>query len=273
MKDSSIRIAVVGAGGRMGRQLIQAIEQMDGVILGAALERSGSSLIGSDAGELAGLGKSGITVNESLDAVQNDFDILIDFTRPEGTLAHLAFCRQHRKGMIIGTTGFDDAGKAAIKQAAQDIGIVFAANFSVGVNVMLKLLEKAAKVMGDYTDIEIIEAHHRHKVDAPSGTALAMGEAIADALGRDLKSCAVYAREGYTGERDPKSIGFATVRAGDIVGEHTAMFADIGERVEITHKASSRMTFANGAVRAAIWISSKESGLFDMRDVLSLDDL
>ncbi|EHD20079.1 MULTISPECIES: 4-hydroxy-tetrahydrodipicolinate reductase [Brenneria] len=274
MQDSSIiRIAVAGAGGRMGRQLIAAVEQAEGAILGAALERPGSSLVGVDAGELAGLGKTGVAVSDSLEAVRDDFDILIDFTRPEGTLAYLAFCRQHHKGMIIGTTGFDEQGKAAIRDAAREIGIVFAANFSVGVNVMLKLLEKAAKVMGDYSDIEIIEAHHRHKVDAPSGTALAMGEAIAGALGRDLKTCAVYAREGYTGERDPQSIGFATVRAGDIVGEHTAMFADIGERVEITHKASSRMTFANGAVRAAIWVKSRKEGLFDMRDVLGLDDL
>ncbi|MEE3661016.1 4-hydroxy-tetrahydrodipicolinate reductase [Brenneria sp. g21c3] len=273
MKDSTIRIAVAGAGGRMGRQLIQAVAQIEGAVLGAALERQGSSLLGADAGELAGLGKSGVTVSDSLDAVRDEFDLLIDFTRPEGTLTHLAFCRQHRKSLVIGTTGFDDQGKAAIRDAAQDIGIVFAANFSVGVNVMLKLLEKAAKVMGDYTDIEIIEAHHRHKVDAPSGTALAMGEAIAGALGRDLKTCAVYAREGHTGERDPQSIGFATVRAGDIVGEHTAMFADIGERVEITHKASSRMTFANGAVRAAIWLKYKKSGLFDMKDVLGLEDL
>lgn len=273
MKDSTIRIAVAGAGGRMGRQLIQAVAQIEGAVLGAALERQGSSLLGADAGELAGLGKSGVTVSDSLDAVRDEFDVLIDFTRPEGTLTHLAFCRQHRKSLVIGTTGFDDQGKAEIREAAQDIGIVFAANFSVGVNVMLKLLEKAAKVMGDYTDIEIIEAHHRHKVDAPSGTALAMGEAIAGALGRDLKTCAVYAREGHTGERDPQSIGFATVRAGDIVGEHTAMFADIGERVEITHKASSRMTFANGAVRAAIWLKDKKNGLFDMKDVLGLEDL
>ncbi|MGM3160710.1 4-hydroxy-tetrahydrodipicolinate reductase [Dickeya undicola] len=273
MRDAQIRVAIAGAGGRMGRQLIQATLQMDGVVLGAALEREGSSLLGSDAGELAGAGKTDVIVQSRLEAVVDDFDVFIDFTRPEGTLSHLAFCRQHGKGMVIGTTGFDDQGKAAIQQAAADIGIVFAANFSVGVNVLLKLLEKAAKVMGDYTDIEIIEAHHRHKVDAPSGTALAMGEAIAGALGRDLKQCAVYAREGYTGERDPKSIGFATIRAGDIVGEHTAMFADIGERIEITHKASSRMTFANGAVRSALWVSSRNHGLFDMKDVLGLDDI
>ena len=273
MTDSQIRIAIAGSGGRMGRQLIQAVQQAQGVVLGAALERPGSSLVGTDAGELAGVGALGVTVSDSLEKVVSDFDILIDFTRPEGTLAHLAFCVAHGKAMVIGTTGFDDTGKAAIQAAAQQIGIVFAANFSVGVNVMLKLLEKAAKVMGDYTDIEIVEAHHRHKVDAPSGTALAMGEVIAGALGRSLKECAVYQRVGYTGERDPKSIGFATLRAGDIVGEHTAMFADIGERVEITHKASSRMTFANGAVRAASWISNQQNGLFDMRDVLGLDQL
>ncbi|TCC13165.1 4-hydroxy-tetrahydrodipicolinate reductase [Kosakonia quasisacchari] len=273
MHDAPIRVAIAGAGGRMGRQLIQAALAMDGVELGAALEREGSSLLGSDAGELAGAAKTGVTVQSNLEAVKDDFDVFIDFTRPEGTLAHLAFCRQHRKAMVIGTTGFDDAGKQAITEAAQAIAIVFAANFSVGVNVMLKLLEKAAKVMGDYTDIEIIEAHHRYKVDAPSGTALAMGEAIAGALNKDLKTCAVYAREGYTGERVPGSIGFATVRAGDIVGEHTAMFADIGERVEITHKASSRMTFANGAVRSALWLKGKNNGLFDMRDVLDLNNL
>lgn len=273
MGNADIRMAIVGAGGRMGRQLIQAVSQTEGAVLGAALERVGSSLVGTDAGELAGVGALKVKVNNSLTAVVDDFDILIDFTRPEGTLAHLDFCCQHGKGMIIGTTGFDDAGKAAIKQAAEHIPLVFAANFSVGVNVVLKLLEKAAKVMGEYTDIEIVEAHHRHKVDAPSGTALAMGEVIAGALGRDLKDCAVYAREGYTGERDPKSIGFATIRAGDIVGEHTAMFADVGERVEITHKASSRMTFANGAVRAAKWVSLQKNGLYDMRDVLNLEGL
>lgn len=273
MDDGQIRVAIAGAGGRMGRQLIQAVQHIDGVVLGAALEREGSSLTGSDAGELAGIGQTGIRVESRLEAVVDHFDILIDFTRPEGTLAHLAFCLANGKVMVIGTTGFDDAGKQAIQTAAQRIPVVFAANFSVGVNVMLKLLEKAAKVMGDYTDIEIVEAHHRYKVDAPSGTALAMGEAIAGALGKDLSSCAVYSREGYTGERVPGTIGFATIRAGDIVGEHTAMFADIGERVEISHKASSRMTFANGAVRSALWLGGKENGLFDMHDVLNLHDL
>ncbi|OAT25894.1 4-hydroxy-tetrahydrodipicolinate reductase [Proteus myxofaciens] len=273
MTTKALRLAVVGAGGRMGRQLIQAISQQEGVVLGAAFERTNSSLIGSDAGELAGIGHIGVTVTDNLLAQVAHFDVLIDFTRPEGTLLHLDFCAEHHKGMIIGTTGFDDEGKKAIKTASQRISIVFAANFSVGVNLVLKLLEKAAKVMGSYTDIEIVEAHHRHKVDAPSGTALAMGETIAHTLGRDLKDCAVYERVGHTGERDPKSIGFATIRAGDIVGEHTAIFADIGERVEISHKASSRMTFANGAVKAAVWISRQNTGLYNMKDVLSLEDL
>lgn len=270
---SEIRIAIVGAPGRMGRNLIQAVQQAEGVALGAALARSGSSLLGVDAGELAGIGKTGVIVSDDLQKVVNDFDVLIDFTRPEGTLEYLAFCRQHNKAMVIGTTGFDETGKAAIRAAAEEIGIVFAANFSVGVNLVLNLLQQAAKVMGDYADIEIVEAHHRHKVDAPSGTALAMGEAIADAMKWNLDEHAVYAREGHTGERKAQTIGFATVRAGDIVGEHTAMFADIGERVEITHKASSRMTFANGAVKAASWLKNKKSGLYDMRDVLDLSML
>ncbi|MBA2815801.1 4-hydroxy-tetrahydrodipicolinate reductase [Candidatus Pantoea persica] len=270
---SNYRIAIVGAPGRMGRYLIDATQQAEGVELVAALARPGASLVGSDAGELAGLGKIGILITDDLRSVINDFDVLVDFTRPEGTLHYLALCREHKKAMVIGTTGFDEAGKAAIKAAAEEISIVFAANFSVGVNLVLKLLEKAAKVMGDYADIEIIEAHHRHKVDAPSGTALAMGEAIADAMAWQLSEHAVYAREGHTGERKPQTIGFATVRAGDIVGEHTAMFADIGERVEITHNALSRMTFAKGAVKSALWLKDKKYGLYDMRDVLDLSML
>jgi len=273
MQDAQIRVAIAGANGRMGRQLIQATLQREGVALGAALTRAHSSLVGVDAGELAGTGRLNVQINDSLEAIVDDFDVLIDFTRPEGTMAYLAFCRRHGKGMVIGTTGFDDAGKQAIADAATDIPIVFAANFSVGVNVMLKLLEDTARVIGEETDIEILEAHHRHKVDAPSGTALAMGEAIAHAMDRDLKQCAVYSREGHTGERVAGSIGFATVRAGDIVGEHTAMFATDGERIEITHKASSRMTFANGAVRSAFWLKGKKSGLYDMRDVLNFDKL
>ncbi|MDP3838072.1 MAG: 4-hydroxy-tetrahydrodipicolinate reductase, partial [Methylococcales bacterium] len=212
----------------------------------------------------------GINVVDDLAAVMDDFDVLIDFTRPDASMDFIEQCRRAGKKVVIGTTGYSDEQKAAINKAAEDIAIVLAPNFSVGVNLSLKLLEMAAKVMGDYTDIEIIEAHHRHKVDAPSGTALRMGEVIADTLGRDLKDCAIYGREGNTGERDRNTIGFSTIRAGDIVGEHTVMFADDGERLEITHKASSRMTFANGAVRAAVWLADKETGLYDMQDVLGL---
>ena len=264
------RIAITGAAGRMGRSLIEACQQTDGLEVSVALEHPESSLLGSDAGDLAGLGKLGIHVGADLAAVTDDFDVLIDFTRPETTLANLEICRQAGRRMVIGTTGFSDEQKAQIAAAAQDIAIVFAPNMSIGVNLCLKLLDTAARVLGDDVDIEVIEAHHRHKVDAPSGTALRMGEVVADALGRDLKTCAVYGREGHTGERDRKTIGFETIRAGDIVGDHTVMFAGSGERVEITHKASSRMTFANGAVRAAAWLIAQESGLFDMQDVLGL---
>jgi 4-hydroxy-tetrahydrodipicolinate reductase len=264
------RIAITGAAGRMGRALIEATQQADGLDLTVALERPGSSVIGSDAGELAGIGALGVTVSDDVAKVTDKFDVLIDFTRPEVTAGNLAVCQQAGKRIVIGTTGFSDAQKQEIQKASQAIAVVFAPNMSVGVNLCLKLLEMAAKVMGEYTDIEIIEAHHRHKVDAPSGTALRMGEVVAAALGRDLKDCAVYGREGHTGERERKTIGFETIRAGDIVGEHTVMFADIGERVEITHKASSRMTFANGAVRAAGWLMQHGKGLFDMQDVLGL---
>jgi len=266
------KIAITGAAGRMGRVLIQAVTETEGYELGVALDRPGSSMVGVDAGELAGVGKLGVSITDNLKAVTADFDVLIDFTRPEVTLANLEVCREAGKRIVIGTTGFDDAGKKQINDAGNDIGVVFAPNMSVGVNLTLKLLDIAARVMGDDVDIEVIEAHHRHKVDAPSGTALRMGEVVADALGRDLKECAVYGREGITAERDRKTIGFETIRAGDIVGEHTVMFADIGERVEITHKASSRMTFASGAVRAAGWIMGQESGEFDMMDVLDLNN-
>ncbi|PML79409.1 4-hydroxy-tetrahydrodipicolinate reductase [Enterovibrio norvegicus] len=268
-----VRIAIAGAAGRMGRQLIQATDGMEGAILTAASERPESSLIGADAGELAGIGKRDVTIVDDLAKVAGDFDVIIDFTAPVVTLANLALCQLHGKKLIIGTTGFTDEQRALIDAAASDTGIVMAPNYSVGVNLVFKLLEKAAKVMGDYCDIEIVEAHHRHKVDAPSGTAIGMGEAIAGAMGNKLSDVAVYAREGITGERSRDEIGFATIRAGDIVGEHTAMFADIGERVEITHKATNRMTFANGAVRAAIWLNAKPSGFFTMQDVLELDTL
>lgn len=271
-----VRFAIVGADGRMGRQLVEAVLQDEQINLGAVVVKNNESnqLVGLDAGVLVGRQTLGITITDDLESVVNDFDVLIDFTRPEGTLNYLSICAKHNKGVIIGTTGFDEVGKATIIEVAKRIPIVLAANYSVGVNLLLNLLETAAKVIGDNTDIEIIEAHHRHKVDAPSGTALAMGEVIANTLNRDLKTCAVYAREGYTGERDPKSIGFSTVRAGDIIGEHTAMFADIGERIEITHKASSRLTFAKGAVRAGIWLFNQPKEnlkLFDMRDVLGFN--
>ncbi len=263
-------VAIAGAAGRMGRRLIEACLQETNTILTIALEHPESKFIGSDAGELAGMSMLDISVVGNLDAVINNFDVLIDFTTPQATLEHLAACRAAHKRMVIGTTGFSAEQRKTIEQAAQDIAIMFAPNMSVGVNLTFKLVEMAAKVLGDNADIEIIEAHHRHKADAPSGTALRMGEIIANTLGRDLSECAVYGRQGKTGERDRRTIGFETIRAGDIVGEHTVMFADVGERIEITHKASSRMTFAKGAIRATQWIMQKEKGLFDMQDVLGL---
>ena len=268
---ADVTIAITGAGGRMGRQLIQAVRQTPGVRLVAAFARAGSPFIGVDAGQLAGIGQLNVRISDDLRAAADDFELLIDFTRPEGSLAHLAFCRQQGKNMVIGTTGFDESGKAAISAAAADIAIVFAANFSPGINAVLKLLEKAATMMGHYTDIEIIEKHHRHKIDAPSGTAMAMGEVIASTLKRDLKQCAVYARADLNSGRVADSIGFASVRAGDIVGEHTVLFAGGDEQIEITHKASGRMAFVQGAVRAALWLSGQKRGLFGMSDVLDMD--
>jgi len=265
-----MRVAVVGAAGRMGKNLIEAVGMTKGLELTAATEYPDSSLIGADAGEVAGVGKLGVTIAADLAAVVNDFDVVIDFTGLAPTLNHLSICREHGKKIVIGTTGFDDAQKAQIADASKDIGVVFAPNMSVGVNLCFKLLDMAARVMGDDCDIEIIEAHHRHKLDAPSGTAVRMGEVVADALGRDLAKVAVYGREGQTGERERETIGFETIRAGDVVGEHAVWFATEGERVEITHKASSRMTFAKGAARAAAWLESKDAGLFDMQDVLGL---
>ena len=264
------RIAIVGAAGRMGRNLIQAVYDADGMELGAAIEHPDSTLLGADAGELAGLGKLGVTLTDNLKQVVDQFDVLIDFTAPVATMQHVAICQEANKAIVIGTTGLSEDEKDVLNQAAANIGIMFAPNMSVGVNLCFKLLDIAARVLGDSVDIEVIEAHHRHKVDAPSGTALRMGEVVADALGRNLSECAVYGREGITGERDRKTIGFETIRAGDVVGEHTVLFAATGERVEITHKASSRMTFANGAVRAAGWIMQQGKGLYDMQDVLGL---
>ncbi len=265
-----MRVAVIGAAGRMGKILIEASVLAEDVIFSAAVVSPGSSLVGVDVGELAGVGKQGVLAADNIEDVADQFDVLIDFTSPELTMQNVETCKRLGKKIVIGTTGLDDDQKALLDVAAKDMAIVFAPNMSVGVNLTFKLLELAAKVLGDDVDIEIVEAHHRHKKDAPSGTALRMGEVVADTLGRDLKECAVYGREGITGERDAKTIGFETIRAGDIVGEHTVMFAGLGERVEITHKASSRMTFAKGAVRASSWLKAHDCGLFDMQDVLDL---
>ncbi len=263
------RIAIAGASGRMGQMLMEAVSASDDCVLTGALDIPSSPAIGLDATAFSGR-SSGVLIQSDLRAGLQQSGVLIDFTRPEGTLAHLAVCRALGVKLVIGTTGFSEAQKAEIADAAKDIAIVMAPNMSVGVNVTLKLLDMAARALATGYDIEIVEAHHRHKVDAPSGTALKMGEVIASALGRDLKDCAVYAREGVTGERDPSSIGFATIRGGDIVGDHTVLFAGTGERIEITHKSSSRATYAQGSLRAARFLAGQSTGLFDMFDVLSL---
>lgn len=264
-----VRIGIVGAAGRMGRMLIEATLKDGEAILGAVFDVQGSPAIGKTVSELVGL-PSEVRVSDDLDAGLANCDCLIDFTRPQGTLAHLESCRKNGVAMVIGTTGFEAEGKEKIAEAAKDIPIVFAPNMAVGVNVVFKLLDTAARILNRGYDIEIVEAHHRMKVDAPSGTALRMGEVVANALGRDLKECALYGREGVTGERDPSTIGFATVRGGDIVGDHDVMFCGIGERVEISHKAGSRMPYALGSLRAARFLASRRSGLFDMQDVLGL---
>jgi 4-hydroxy-tetrahydrodipicolinate reductase len=269
---SKLRVAVAGASGRMGKMLIEAILASEDMELAGALDVAASVAIGTDAGLSAGKA-TGVLITSDLATGLKDAQFLIDFTRPEGTLHHLAYCAEHGIRMVIGTTGFDDAGKARIAELAQKTGVVFAPNMSVGVNVTLKLLEMAARSFSHGYDIEIVEAHHRHKVDAPSGTALKMGEVIANAIGRVLNEVGVFAREGVTGERDPSSIGFATIRGGDIVGDHTVLFAGIGERVEITHKSSSRVTYAHGSLRAVRYLQEKQSGLFDMFDVLGLKAL
>lgn len=263
------KVAILGCGGRMGRNLLQAALEHDAIELVGGFVRESSTLIGIDAGELCGLGHRGCPVTSEL----NDLlaaDVFIDFTSIESTQANIKWCQQHNKALVIGTTGFDDAQVAALTVYAEQIPVVLAPNTSVGVNLLFKLLEIAAKAIGDSTDIEIFEAHHRFKKDAPSGTAMKMGQVIADTLGRDLSQCAVYGREGISAERDSKTIGFATVRAGDIIGEHTAYFADLGERLELTHKATSRMTFALGAMRAAAWLKKAPNGFYDMQDVLGL---
>ncbi len=262
------RIAIAGAAGRMGRNLVIACSETDDLKLTQALEREQSPSIGSDAGLLAGLTPNKVLLGDHLDA--SAFDILIDFTHPSATTNHVDFCVEHGKKMVIGTTGCDQDLEQKMQAAGERIALVYAPNMSVGVNLCLKLLQTAAAVLGDSVDIEVIEAHHRHKVDAPSGTALKMGQVIAETLGRNLEDCAVYGREGQTGARDRKTIGLESIRAGDIVGEHTVMFADEGERIEITHKASSRMTFARGAIRACRWIEQQPRGLFSMQDILEI---
>ncbi|HSV36758.1 MAG TPA: 4-hydroxy-tetrahydrodipicolinate reductase [Ramlibacter sp.] len=263
------KVAVAGASGRMGHMLIEAIRGSGDCQLAGALDIAASPAIGNDAAAFLGHA-SGVPVSADLHAGLSQSQVLIDFTRPEGTLAHLKACRELGVNVVIGTTGFNESQKAQIADYARDIAIVMAPNMSVGVNVTMKLLEMAAQALSTGYDIEIIEAHHRHKVDAPSGTALKMGEVIAGAMGRDLKECAVYAREGVTGERDPSSIGFATIRGGDIVGDHTVLFAGTGERIEITHKSASRSTYAQGSLRAVRFLAGKRTGLFDMFDVLGL---
>jgi 4-hydroxy-tetrahydrodipicolinate reductase len=263
-----IKVAIAGCTGRMGRTLLAAVAEQNNFTLHAALDHGGTFESGADASAYGGT--KGVVITSDVEAALSGADVLIDFTRPEGTLHHLEICRQLGVNMVIGTTGFSAQQKVRLNAAAHDIGIVFAPNMSVGVNLVFKLLETASRVLSHGFDIEIIEAHHRHKVDAPSGTALGMGEVIAKTLGRDLAACAVYGREGVTGERDPSSIGFATVRGGDIVGDHTVLFAGTGERIEITHKASSRATFALGALRAARFLQNNVAGMYDMQDVLEL---
>ena len=266
----AVRVGVCGAAGRMGKTILEVCSETEGVEVTAAIEYSKSPMLGLDAGELAGIGKIGVTITDDIVAVADQVDVMIDFTLATSVPANVQKCLASKCKMVIGTTGLSHEDQEFIKTASNKIAIVFAPNMSIGVNLCLKLLEMTAKVIGNDTDIEIIEAHHRHKKDAPSGTAIRMGEVVAKTLGRSLKDCAVYGREGITGERDKNTIGFETIRAGDIVGDHTVMFAAAGERVEITHKATSRKTFASGAVRAAQWLANKDKGLYDMQDVLDL---
>ena len=264
-----LKVVIAGCSGRMGHALLESVFADPSLVLHAALDRADNPQIGRDAGEQFGR-STGIKISHDIDAALSGADVLIDFTRPQVSLQYLAACRQAKVNLVIGTTGFDVQQKVQIEAASRDIAIVFAPNMSVGVTLLISLVQAAAKVLAEGYDVEIIEAHHRHKVDAPSGTALRLGEAAASALGRNLDECAIYGREGVTGERDANTIGFAIVRGGDIVGDHTVLFAGTGERVELTHKASSRATFAIGALRGAKFLAGKNSGLFDMQDVLQL---
>lgn len=268
-----VNVGVVGAAGRMGKTLVTAIHESKELQLSAAIEQSGLSVIGADAGEIAGVGANDIVVSDDLESVCDQFDVLIDFTIAPVTAVNVAICLAQGRRMVIGTTGLNETEKKAVHTAAESIAIVQTSNFSVGVNATFKLAEIAATILGDGVDVEITEAHHRHKVDAPSGTAVTLGEIVAASLGRDLAKVAVYGREGFTGERDRQTIGFNSIRAGDIVGDHTVMFAGDGERIEITHRAQSRMNFAMGALRAAIFVAKQDAGLFDMQDVLGLKSI
>ena len=268
----AIKVGVIGAGGRMGRMLIEAVQDNSQTILNAAIERQGSSLVGADAGEVAAIGRLEVQIVDDLKAVINDIDVLIDFSLPDATEQNMQICAANNIAMVIGTTGFNEQQEQVLAKASEKIAIVYAGNYSTGVNLSLKLLNMAAKAFGEDADVEVIEAHHKHKIDAPSGTAYMMAEAVAEARGQNLKDVAVYGREGQTGERKAGTIGIHAIRGGEIIGDHTVMFIADGEVVEITHRARARMTFAAGAVRAATWVIKQEVGQYNMQDVLGLND-
>ncbi|MGB3109041.1 MAG: 4-hydroxy-tetrahydrodipicolinate reductase [Psychrobacter alimentarius] len=271
-KEQAIKVGVIGAGGRMGRMLIEAVNDNPQTTLNAAIERQGSSLVGADAGEVAAIGHLNVQIVDDLQAVVDDIDVLIDFSLPDATEKNMQVCAEHNVAMVIGTTGFNEQQEQVLAKASEKIAIVYAGNYSTGVNLSLKLLEMAAKAFGTEADVEVIEAHHKHKIDAPSGTAYMMAEAVADARGQNLKDVAVYGREGQTGEREAGTIGIHAIRGGEIIGDHTVMFIADGEVVEITHRARARMTFAAGAVRAATWVIQQEVGQYNMQDVLGLNE-
>ena len=272
INEEAIKVGVIGAGGRMGRMLIEAVQDNSKTTLNAAIERQGSSLVGADAGEVAAIGRLDVQIVDDLKTVINDIDVLIDFSLPDATEQNMQICAAHNVAMVIGTTGFNEQQEQVLAKASEQIAIVYAGNYSTGVNLSLKLLGMAAKAFGMDADVEIIEAHHKHKIDAPSGTAYMMAEAVAEARGQNLKDVAIYGREGQTGEREAGTIGIHAIRGGEIVGDHTVMFIADGEVVEITHRARARMTFAAGAVRAATWVIEQEVGQYNMQDVLGLND-
>ena len=269
---ATINVGVIGAGGRMGRMLIEAVKDNSQTMLKAAIERQGSSLVGADAGEVAAIGRLDVAIVDDLISVINDIDVLIDFSLPDATEQNMKICAEHNVAMVIGTTGFNEQQEQVLAKASERVAIVYAGNYSTGVNLSLKLLAMAAKAFGNDADVEVIEAHHKHKIDAPSGTAYMMAEAVAEARGQNLKDVAVYGREGQTGEREAGTIGIHAIRGGEIIGDHTVMFIADGEVVEITHRARARMTFAAGAVRAATWVIQQSAGQYNMQDVLGLND-